>query len=185
MIQFASVPRLIAMFARLIAIALIRLAVARLLALAAVAITITQEWLLRLLHRNEARLLAEAREALAVVLAVVDHHVVGVARLLLRLILPELLLGRCDQPEIMLGVLIIVLGRHRVAGRARVARKLQIFFSDVRCRAADLDVGSVGLEHPGQGVLAAPIIIVIAAVAHPLVVLTVSHVLPLLFQPYV
>jgi hypothetical protein len=55
-------------------------------------------------------------------------------------------------------------------------------------RAADLDVGSVGLEHPGHRVLAAPvvivvIIIIVVPVTHPLViVLTVSHVSPL-FQP--
>jgi hypothetical protein len=57
--------------------------------------------------------------------------------------------------------------------------------------AANLDVGSVGLEHPGHRVLAAPVVIVTVVVAivvvipvtHPLVVvLTVSHVLPL-FQP--
>jgi hypothetical protein len=55
--------------------------------------------------------------------------------------------------------------------------------------AADLDVGSVGFEHPGHRVLAAPIVIVVIVVivvvpvAHPLVVvLTVSHIVPL-FQP--
>jgi hypothetical protein len=54
----------------------------------------------------------------------------------------------------------------------------------VGCGAADLDVGAVRFEHPGHRVLAAPIIIVIiimvvvVTVAHPLVVLTVSHVLP-------
>jgi hypothetical protein len=57
--------------------------------------------------------------------------------------------------------------------------------------AADLDIGPVGLEHPGHRVLAAPvavipviiIIAVVVPVTHPLVVvLTVSHVLPL-FQP--
>jgi hypothetical protein len=62
----------------------------------------------------------------------------------------------------------------------------------VGCGAADLDVGSVRLEYPRHRVLAAPvvvviiiivIVIVIIPVAHPLViVLTVSHVLPL-FQP--
>jgi hypothetical protein len=56
--------------------------------------------------------------------------------------------------------------------------------------AADLDVGPVGLEHPGHRVLAAAPVVVAAVVViavvipvpHPLVVLTVSHVLPL-FQP--
>ena len=85
----------------------------------------------------------------------------------------------------MLSVLIVVLGRNGIAGGARVAGKLEIFFSDMRSRAADLDVGSVGLVDPGHRVLAAPVIIVviviiIVAVAHPLLVLTVSHVLPLI-----
>jgi hypothetical protein len=58
----------------------------------------------------------------------------------------------------------------------------------VGCGAANLDVGSVGLKHPGHRVLAAPVIIIVVivivvTVTHPLVVvLTVSHVLPL-FQP--
>jgi len=53
------------------------------------------------------------------------------------------------------------------------------------CGTADLDVGSVGLEYPGHRVLAAPVavipvIVVVVPVTHPLVlVLTVSHVLPL------
>ena len=59
----------------------------------------------------------------------------------------------------MLGVLVVVLGRNRVAGRARVACQLDIFFGDVRGGAADLDVGSVGFEHPGHRVLAAPVIV--------------------------
>ncbi|MGX1150500.1 hypothetical protein AB7M15_006322 [Bradyrhizobium ottawaense] len=82
----------------------------------------------------------------------------------------------------MLGVLVVVLGCNGVAGRARVARELEILFSDVRGGAADLDVGSVGLVDPGHRVLAAPVVvvIVIVAVAHPLLVLTVSHVLPLI-----
>ena len=86
----------------------------------------------------------------------------------------------------MLGMLVVVLGRNGVSGGARVACELEIFFSNMRSRAADLDVGSVGLVDPGHRVLAAPVIIVviviiiIVAVAHPLLVLTVSHVLPLI-----
>jgi hypothetical protein len=53
--------------------------------------------------------------------------------------------------------------------------------------APDLDVGSVGFEHPGHRILTAPVVIVVVIVvvpvAHPLVViLTVSHIVPL-FQP--
>src|SRR5437588_488880 len=74
------------------------------------------------------------------------------------LVLAELLLGRRDQAEIVLGVLVVVLGGDRVARGARIARKLEIFFRDVRGRAADLDVGSVRFINPGHRVLAAPVI---------------------------
>src|SRR5215472_3363335 len=146
-----------AMLTRLMLIALIRLALARLLVVVA-------HIGLRLL-RHEAGLLAKTREILAVVLAFFAHHFVGARLLLLlRLVLPELLLGGCDQAEVVLGVLVVFLG-------------------DLRGGTADLDVGSVGLEYPGHRILAAPIVvIVVVTVAHPLVVLTVSHVLPL-FQP--
>src|SRR5258705_1162416 len=137
-----------------------------------------------LLHRHEARLLAEMREILALVLAVLRGRFVLGARL--RLALTELFLGGGDQAEIMLGMLVVILGGYRIAGRARVARQLHVFFGHVGRGAADLDVGSIGLEHPRHRVLAAPVAvipIVVIPVTHPLVVvLTVSHVLPL-FQP--
>ena len=169
------------MFARLL-VALVGLALAALLARIVVA---RHERLLLL--RDEARLLAEMREALALVVAFLRRrHFVFGARL--RLVLPELLLGGGDQAEIMFGVLVVILGRDRIAGRARVARQLDVFFRDVGGGAADLDVGPVGFEHPGHRVLTAPVIvivvvIVVVPVTHPLVVvLTVSHVSPL-FQP--
>jgi hypothetical protein len=88
----------------------------------------------------------------------------------------------------MFGMLVVVFSGDRIAGRARVARQLDVFFGDVGGSAADLDVGPVGFIDPGHRVLAAPVIITIVVVivipvTHPLVVvLTVSHVLPL-FQP--
>src|ERR1700687_1755206 len=144
------------------------------------------EWLR--LRRNEAGLLAEIRKALAVVVGVLRGHFILGARL--RLVLAELFLGGGDQAEIMLGMLIVILGGDRIAGRACVARQLHVFFRAVGCGAADLDVRPVGLEHPGHRVLAAPVVIIaiiivviVVPVTHPLVVvLTVSHVLPL-FQP--
>jgi hypothetical protein len=145
----------------------------------ALAVAVARERLLRRL-RDEARLLAEIREILAVVFIVAAGAADGLvtARLL---ILAELLLRCRDQAEIMLGMLVVVLRRNGVSGGAGVARKLEILFGDVRGRAADLDVGSVGLVDPGHRVLAAPIVVVIVvAVAHPLLVLTVSHVLPLI-----
>ncbi len=125
-------------------------------------------WLL--LDRDKAGLLPETRKAFLLVAILRGHFSIGPR---LRLILTELLLGRGDQTEIMLGMLIVILGGDRVAGRARVARQLHIFFSDVRGGAADLDVRSIGLEHPGHRVLAAPVAII------PLLLLPVTHPLVL------
>src|SRR5207344_1520962 len=106
------------------------------------------------LRRDKAGFLSEMRKALALVVAVLGSHFILGARL--RLVLPKLFLGGGNQAEIMLGVLVVILGGYRIAGRAGVARQLHILLRDVRRSAADLDVGSVGLEHPGHRVLAAP-----------------------------
>ena len=179
---------IVVVLARLMLLArLVGLALALLVALVDRAVVVARHERLRL-RRNEAGLLPEIRKVLALVVAVLRGHFVLGARL--RLVLAELLLGGGDQAEIMLGMLIVVLGGDRIAGGARVARQLHVFFGDVGGGAADLDVGSVGFEHPGHRVLAAPvvvivviIVVIVVPVTHPLVVvLTVSHVLPL-FQP--
>src|SRR6478752_3715846 len=169
------------MFARLLVALLVGLTLAALLA----RIVVADVGLLLL--RDEARLLAEMREALALVVAIFRRRLRFVVDAWLRLVLPELLLRGCDQAEIMFGVLVVVLGRDRVAGRACVTRQLNVFLGDVRGGAADLDIRAVRFEHPGHRVLTAPVIVVAAIVVvipvtHPLVVLTVSHVSPL-FQP--
>src|SRR5436309_16135109 len=87
----------------------------------------------------------------------------------IRLALPELLLGGGNQPEIVLRVLVVVFGRHRIAGRLSVAGELDVFFGDVRSRSADFHIGTVRLVDPGQWVLALAV-----APAHAFV-LTVSH----------
>ena len=71
----------------------------------------------------------------------------------LRILLAELFLRSGDQTIVVLGVLIVVLGGHRVSRRLRVAGKLNIFLGDVRRISADLDVGSVELENPRHRVL--------------------------------
>ena len=166
------------LFARLMLVALlIGLAVALMVARIVVARLIRL-----LLDGDKARLLPETRKAFLLVAFLRCRLGIGPR---LRLILTELLLGCGDQTEIMLGMLIVVLGGDRIAGRARIARKLHIFFCDVRGGAADLDVRSIGLKHPGHRVLATPVAIIsiVITVTHPLVlVLTVSHVVPL-FQP--
>ncbi|KRQ13224.1 hypothetical protein AOQ71_14825 [Bradyrhizobium manausense] len=173
----------LAMFARLL-IALIGLLVVALLVVTlviALAVAVAHEGLLLRRLRNETRLLAEGREIIAVVLAVIAAGVDGLFAAWL-LVLAELLLGRRDQAEIVLGMLVVVFGGNRVARGAGVARQLKIFFGDVGGSAADLDVGAVRFVDPGHRVLAASVvvIVVVVAVAHPLLVLTVSHVLPLI-----
>ena len=66
-----------------------------------------------LLHRHETGLLAEMRKILALVVAVLRGHFILGARL--RLVLTELFLGGGDQAEIVLGMLIVVFRRHRIA----------------------------------------------------------------------
>ena len=137
------------------------------------------------LNRDETGLLPKTRKAVVVVTVIGGRFGLEPG---LRLVLTELLLRGSDQTEIMFGMLVVVLGGNRVAGGTGVACQLDVFFGDVRGGAADLDVGPVRFEYPGHRVLAAPVvivvvIIVVVPVTHPLVViLTVSHVLPL-FQP--
>jgi hypothetical protein len=181
--------RLMIVFARLA-----RLLILHLSRLVRLRVPLLVSWLVSLwiarhkrlrLDRNEARLGAEIREALALIVAILRGHLIFGARL--RLVLAKLFLGGCDQPEIVLGMLIIIFRRHRIAGTSRVARQLDVFLSNVGCSAANLDVGAVGLENPGHRVLTTPVIIIVVvivvivvSVTHPLVVviLTVSHVSP-------
>ena len=81
------------------------------------------------LRRDEAGFLPEIRKAFAFVVAVFRRHLILGARL--RLVLTELLLGSGDQAEVMFGMLVVILGGYRIAGRARVARQLHIFFGNM------------------------------------------------------
>jgi len=72
--------------------------------------------------------------AVAVVVAVVGRHAATLlfaALLVIRLALAELLLRGCDQAEIMLGVLVVILRRYRISGTLRIAGKLKIFFGNM------------------------------------------------------
>jgi hypothetical protein len=95
-----------------------------------------------------------------------------------RILLTKLFLRRGDQAEIVLGVLIIILGGHRVARPLRVARKLNVFFRDMRSRASDFDVGPVRFVNARERILT---FAVVASPPHAL--LTVSHVVPVR-QPF-
>jgi hypothetical protein len=58
-------------------------------------------------------------------------------------LLAELFLRCGDKTKIMLGMLVVVFGGHRIAGSLRITRKLDVFFRDMRSGAADFDVGTV------------------------------------------
>ena len=90
-----------------------------------------------------------------------------------RVLLAKLFLRRGDQPEVVFGVLIIILGGHWVARPLRVTRELDVFFRDVRSGAADFDVGTVRFVNARKGILT---FAVVASPPHAL--LTVSHVVP-------
>jgi hypothetical protein len=119
------------------------------------------------------RLFAHSRR-LAVVLALVEgvvacagHGAFGTSEV--RIVLAELLLRGGDQAVVVFGVLVVVLGRDRITGRLRVARKLHVLFSDVRGVSAYFDVRAVRLVDPRHGIVTFTV-----ASAHALV-LTVSH----------
>jgi hypothetical protein len=91
---------------------------------------------------------------LAIVIVAVKTFVVPLVVLtardaLLRLLivvgvlLAELFLRGGNETEIMLGVLVVILGGNRIAGALSVTRKLDIFFRNVRSRAANFNVGAV------------------------------------------
>jgi len=103
--------------------------------------------------RSVARLVL-AHEGLGVVIIAVKSLVGvllagGALLLLLRLLvvvwilLPELFLRGGNQAEIVLGMLVVVLGRNRIARTLCVARELDVFFRYMRSGAANFDVGTV------------------------------------------
>jgi len=65
-----------------------------------------------------------------------------------RIVLAKLFLRRGDQPEIMLGMLVIVFRRYRITGRVRVTGELNVFLSDMRRSAANFDVRTIRFEDP-------------------------------------
>lgn len=138
---------------------------------------------LRLLRlRRVGLVLAEERLAVVIVVEVVSRALLlrGAGLLLLRVVvrvlLPELFLRGGDEAEIVLGVLIVIFSRDRVAGALRVARELDVFFCDVRGSAADFNVGPVRLVDARQRILALAVTAAIVATPHAL--LTVSHDVP-------
>jgi len=81
-----------------------------------------------------------------IALHAVGSHVMPTATVHLARLLHLLLAVSQDDAVVMLRVLQIIFGQHRIACRLSIARKRQIFLGDVGRRAADFHLGSVGLE---------------------------------------
>lgn len=85
---------------------------------------------------------------IAVVVTVIGRsHLAGRLLLVIGLTLPELLLRRSDEAEIVLGVLIIIFRCNRVPGALRVTGKLKVLFGDMGRRTANFYVRPIGLVH--------------------------------------
>ncbi len=84
----------------------------------------------------------------------------------------RLILGGGNNPEIMLGMLQIILRRHRISRRVGVARQLHVFFRYVGGIAPHPNVRPVTLITAGKGVGTLAIIV---ATARTLVLLVWSH----------
>jgi hypothetical protein len=112
--------------------------------------------------------------ALAFVIALIGTARLTGLLLVIGLTLPELLLRRGDETEIVLGVLVIIFRCNRIAGALRVTSELKILFGDVGCGSANFYVRSIGLVHSRQWILMMMMSTLAVATAHAFV-LTVSH----------
>jgi hypothetical protein len=87
--------------------------------------------------------------AFAVVVALIGPaHLAGLLLLVIGLALAELFLRRSDDAEIVLGMLVVILRRDRIAGALRVTSELQILFGDVGRGSADFYVRPVRFIRP-------------------------------------
>ena len=147
-------PAFMSPLIRMIRLRLMLLAIVDLLVARWKWLSIAREiWLLLRFARRIARFIL-AHKSLAIVIVAVETLVVPLLVLpagcaLLRLLivvgvlLAELFLRGGNKTEIMLGVLVVILGGNRIAGALGVTRKLDIFFCNVRSRAANFNVRAV------------------------------------------
>src|SRR5215472_89519 len=102
--------------------------------------------------------------AIAVVVTLIGPaHLAGLLLLVIGLTLAELLLRCSDDAEIVLGMLIVILRRDRIAGALRITSELQIFFGDVGRGSADFYVRPVRFIRPRQWILMMPTLAVTTA----------------------
>jgi hypothetical protein len=95
---------------------------------------------------------------------------IAISRLLLGL------LGRGDQPEIMLRMLEIALRHDGIAGGLRIPCELEVLFADVMSGASNLNIRPIGFIRPGKRIGALTIApTTTAAAATHTFVLTRSH----------
>jgi hypothetical protein len=107
-------------------------------------------------------------------IAVVFQVVISLSRRSLLTALCERLggLGGCNKPEVMFGMLQIILRRDRISSCMSVSRELEVFLGDMMRIAAYFDIRSIRFVGPRQRIGSAPI--VRRPTAHPFV-LTWSH----------
>jgi hypothetical protein len=97
---------------------------------------------------------------------------------LVSVLLAQGFLSGRDDADVMLGVLIVIFGRYRIAARMRISRELAIFLGNMLRRATDLDVRAVRFVAARQGIgslAAAAAIVAVSAPAAHAPVLSWSH----------
>ena len=114
------------------------------------------------------------------VLVVLETLVRAFGPRLIGLILAELLLRRRNEAEVMFGVLVVIFRSHRIARCGRVARELNVLFGDVVRGSANLHIRAIRFVNARQWIMALAAAPATTAVTtpHPMLVLTVSHGLP-------
>jgi hypothetical protein len=115
----------------IVAVTITEVLLARLLLLTRIGLLLAGlELRLLVLRRHKSGFGTEVGVAVAVLTIVIQRIALGTLHwllLLLWLALPELLLCRCDEAEVVFGVLIVILGCDRIAGRTRRAQAGDIF----------------------------------------------------------
>jgi hypothetical protein len=105
-------------------------------------------WMIRLLLAWREWLANLRLFVIRLVVTVVGRtHVASLLLLIIRLALPELLLGGGDEAKIMFGVLEVVFRRNRISRTLRVASELEVLFGDVGCRSANFYIRPIRLVH--------------------------------------
>jgi hypothetical protein len=187
-VKALAVTAVVAVVVEASALIVARLAIIAVLVIAILIIEIALRLLIRLLRwlAGIARLLQLDAELVALVVAelvtVVPVRACEIVRLggaiaqRVHTALSHLFAVTQDDAIIVLGMLQIILRKHRIARGQRIPRQCDIFLGDVRGRAADFYVRSGTLKAAHQGVLRFAVVVIPTATAT--VLLSLPHGLP-------